>query len=220
MREERKINQKSIAVYSEKGGVGKTSILVSLAHKITDIESSVFLDSDMSAQSILVVLKRFSINPKILYKDTISVLPFIMTIHNKTEYFFIDLAGREASVNEITYLKLMNLIIVPIPPIHTNYNTPVHTIEKLLKHGIDADKILVLINYMWPNENLDQNLINEFIECLNIMTKKYSINNFTTGLSFCSNMNTNQNCLNSNSKYIRDIVSLSEFIKPIINKNN
>ena len=211
---DKNISQKSIAVYSEKGGVGKTSVLVSLAYKLTDIGSSVFLDADMSAQSILVILKRFDLNPKILYKDSISVLPFIMSIHSKTEYFFVDLAGREAS------LKLINLVIVPIPPIHTNYSTPVHTVEKLIKNGIDSNKILVLINYMWPNENLDKNLIDEFIECLEIMQRKYGIRYFSNGLSFCNNMNTNQNCLNSSSKYMKDIVLLSEFIKPIINKSN
>jgi cellulose biosynthesis protein BcsQ len=100
-----KKKQKKIAVYSEKGGVGKTTIITSIAYKICNIENAIFLDADSSSQSLSDVLKFYQLNPKIIYRDNICVLPFLSEIHNNTEFFFVDLAGREASLTEIEYFK-------------------------------------------------------------------------------------------------------------------
>ena len=207
------MSQKKIAVYSEKGGVGKTTILASLASKMADITTAVFLDADASSQSLSDILKFYNLHPKIVYRDSICILPFLAEIHKNTEYFFVDLAGREATLNEIDYLKLIDVIIVPIPPIYSNYSTPVSTIEKLIKNGVDGLKIVVTMNYMWPAENLDAKVIQEFQNCVQLIAKKFDITLFNSSIRFSSSLNKSKSCLHAKGKYMQDIAKLAEFIK-------
>lgn len=157
---------KIIAIFSHKGGVGKTTILTSVISKMikkikiteTYKRKILVINTDMSSYSIRDYLEQKNLFQYIEYEDhrvnelKAALSTILKYASTKYQYIFIDMQGSEIPQNTISDLsKIITTWLLPFAPFETNFSTPISTIQQFKSAQVDPNNVNVFFNLTKPH---------------------------------------------------------------------